>query len=65
MDHSGFSKSLSIEPSKKSMSTKQILANIEQFIDPNWCNHGFQKMEEIRRLGKLFIELRKLSEMTS
>lgn len=50
-NHSGFSKSLSMET--KSNKTKKILANIEQFIDPNWCNHGFQKMEEIRRLGKL------------
>ncbi len=27
--------------------------NCENFQDPNWSNHGFQKMEEIRRLGKL------------
>ncbi len=40
-------------PTPKLETTIKFLNNTEQFTDPNWSHHGFQKMEEIRRLGKL------------
>lgn len=36
-----------------STSVSKSISNSENFIDTHWCNNGFQKMEEIRRMGKL------------